>query len=270
MTNAFLTACSAGKNSPPVSSMASMPQGVTPAQWLETVHSLETRCAIDMYRGESFSRLAAVSFKLSTPLWIVSAELGFVHSQDRICSYDASFSNEVAIRVQDRFSGSKADWLAGLTRERGDGQWWNKYCNVICAVPVAYEDAVAELVPNAIFITARKELEARKLLYDRRLNDPRCPYRGRDSDYKARQAEHFADLIYPQFDQSLIEADLSQYKTRHRDGTRVKITDEQVLDVLRTTKPNSVSAALNSFLANGIAMGKKRLQQLWDLYSRPD
>lgn len=258
MNIAFVANCTVIKTAPVAIDFALMHRGITASEWLEKLKGLpHQKQAQDLYKGMAFDKCKRIAEKVHADFFIASAGLGIVKGDDWVPSYNATFSNEVPVRICDRFGGSNAEWLRALTIERD----WSKYDLVIACVADAYQVPVELTIPrNVLFITTSPG-PLWSIVYDRRLNDPRSPYRGGDVDFKARAAMHYFDHVFPKTRQA--DLDLSQWSPAQR-AKRLKITEAECIDWIRKNGDRRITIAHKTLLAQGIGYKVSRFREAFD------
>lgn len=258
MRAAFIVACSAGKSIPAEVDIYDFAP-LTPAGWADALSRQPLVKAKDLYTGESFRNFRLLLETTEYDPWVFSAGLGFVHFDKLVPSYEASFSNEVADKVYDRARMSRDEWVRKLIVATGN-HFVGEFDRVICALPDAYEDSAVNILGDEIILITARTCFKNALVFDRRLNDPNCPYRGRDVDYKFRMVKCVIEQGIT--DQAGVEAYLSQFEERKR-AVRPSISDAELVAWLERGTYRSFGAAHQSFLDAGIAMGKRRLEKFW-------
>lgn len=240
------------KSLPPRVRMQNMPVGITPEQWLEAFERCATTRAETLYLGGSFGRLTKLARMMKFDLFIASAGLGIIPGHLQVPSYEASFAQDSNIRVHNRYNGTHAEWLEALTRLQGtviDAD------QIIAVVPDSYEEPVSHaLGDNVLFITTRPGPK-RAVVYDRRLNDPASPYRGRDVDFKVRAAEHYFAQVWPG-----VDVNLSGWEAPTRQ-VRTPMTDAELMDWINTHQPSSPSGALRMLNEQGFGVYIRRIKR---------
>lgn len=93
------------------------PEECFPSQeWLNKLSSQKGLCpAIDVYVGDHWTRVVEV-YNQNVPVWIISAGYGLISADEKICSYNATFSPNDANSVSKFYSGES---LAEKNRT-----WW--------------------------------------------------------------------------------------------------------------------------------------------------
>lgn len=253
MKTALVIACSMHKTLPARLRMEDMPVGITPKEWQDELLKYRAIARADsLYLGSSFTRLRTLAYRHKLDLFIASAGLGIVPGYRDVPSYEASFAQDSAVRVHNRFDGTHSEWLRQLTRLQGTKL---DHDLVLAVVPDAYEEPVAHtLGDNVLFITTRPGPK-RAVVYDRRLNDPTSPYRGRDVDFKVRAAEHYFAQVWPG-----VDVDLSMYDAPARQ-VRAPMTDAELMSWLNTHQPSSPSGALRMLNDQGFGVYIRRIKR---------
>lgn len=232
--------------------MEAMPKGLSAGYWLSLLKDCATIRADKLYLGGSFGRLQRIAQKMQFDLYIASAGLGIVPGHLQVPGYEASFAQDSNVRVHNRYTGTHSEWLAELTRLQGtviDAD------QIVAVVPDAYEEPVAAaLGDDVLFITTRPGPK-RAVVYDRRLNDPTSPYRGRDVDFKVRAAEHYFAQVWPG-----VDVDLSMYDAPVRQ-VRAPMTDAELMGWLNTHQPSSPSGALRMLNEQGFGVYIRRIKR---------
>jgi len=292
---ALVTNCSARKSALGAAdllhrNLAKGPQSEVGDHWLAALERAPaTARARDLYSGRGVVRMQALADRLGAPLYIASAGLGLVKSEERVPSYDLSVSADTPSAVQrlidDDFSAK--DWWATLARspyatpinklfdENAD--------HLICiAVSNSYvpliSDELARLDKTRrdrlrLFGAADSKYQPalRPLLmpYDRRLD---TLVRGSKVDFAQRAAEHFivAMTTVKHFPNSVdeqrawITATLDEVPVKALEKRQV-VDDEKIMGLARklAAQGHSHTKALGILRKQGIACEQSRFRRLF-------
>lgn len=162
-----------------------------------------------LYIGRSILEARNISLDIGAPLFIVSAGIGLVESDEPISGYDISASGkgtELAVTLA-RFGASKSDWWHLLTSGKGFVWLLSEHpdATVLISLPSEYLDMVLDdlaAVPSGdlarirVFTSPAGQKKIRKvpglasLPYDERLESI-AGYAGTRSDFPQRALKHF-------------------------------------------------------------------------------
>jgi hypothetical protein len=292
---ALVTNCSARKSALGASdllhgNLAKGPQSAVAERWLAALEraSATTR-ARDLYSGRGVVRMQVLADRLGVPLYIASAGLGLVKSEERVPSYDLSVSADTPSAVQrliDHAFTAK-DWWANLSRSPYatpiDELFDENENHLICiAVSNSYvpliSDELARLDKTRrdrlrLFGAADSKYQPalRPLLmpYDRRLD---TLVRGSKVDFAQRAAEHFivamtTDKHFPNSvdeQRAWITATLDEVPVKALEKRQV-VDDAKIMGLARklAAQGHSHTKALGILRNQGIACEQSRFRRLF-------
>ena len=166
-----------------------------------------------LYVGRSILEARNISLDIGAPLFIVSAGIGLVESDEPISGYDISASGkgtELAVTLA-RLGASKSDWCHLLTSGKGFGWLLREHpdATVLISLPSEYLDMVlgdlaalpsGDLARVRVFTSPAGRKKIRKvpglasLPYDERLESI-AGYAGTRSDFPQRALKHFVTKL---------------------------------------------------------------------------
>jgi hypothetical protein len=224
VTAVLVTLCTRGKRlrAPPqlmASSIEAGAQGAVAEYWLAHLNGVGKRVrARALYKGRGFAEALATSANVGVPLWVASAGLGLVPAEERVPAYDLTVSPGAGAYVGDRVREgdfSPAAWWRAVNRDRGDGAPLAALIRsrgdgmVVVTVTRTYlkllqgdllsltDDEIRglRLVGLRGMLGVPERLRPWVMPYDGRLDGPRSPLRGAQSDFAQRAARHFVEHI---------------------------------------------------------------------------
>lgn len=208
MRIAIMSACSAKKSLPAQVSIADMPKGVRPQEWLAALEGKPICEAWGLYTGASvklFHKAMVQHPSLHIEMLVASAGLGIVHERDTIPSYEATFAAAGA-RVKDRFNGTNKQWMTELTALRK--RPLPEYDLIIAALPQKYREAIPDSLRNVLYLTLNEPGD-NAVSYDWRLYNASSPYRAGKVHLYGQMIRHYLDKVYPKAPNKV---DLSEYE----------------------------------------------------------
>lgn len=186
-------------------------------QWIARVtHAPHEHLARTLYCGRGFTESLSAAQLATTDLWIISAGLGLVLSNDKIPSYSLT----IASGAEDSIKGK-------ISSDFHPSEWWNAINSIsgrsisrlINDDPdrslflISLTQPYAPLILNDLLNLTSDSLARVRIVgimcsrnmpeqiqpicmpYDARINDPRC-YPGTMSDFAQRSAYHFVKNIW--------------------------------------------------------------------------
>ena len=186
-------------------------------EWRTRVSEMDGRHRADrLYCGRSFSESVVASKRLNAELWIVSAGMGLISTEDMIPAYNLSVSN-TSCSPGAHMNGS---WDSTLWWEDANKIWSpkrsirklisdNPKSLVIIALSGPYlhmvRDDLQQIIPTErdrvrliVHPANRSALTAlcgNIMPYDEKLDGPDSSFRGTQNDFAARAANHFCSLL---------------------------------------------------------------------------
>ncbi|GAB3647267.1 hypothetical protein GCM10028813_09360 [Ramlibacter alkalitolerans] len=261
----------------------------TARHWAEALAKHEPRLpAASLYVGRSIADAKFVAAHLRAPLYVASAGVGLVHSDDMVAPYDLTPANkdsglQVALSTHE---STAADWwqaicgrgLAGLLQE-------NPSAVLLAALPATYVQMLAPDLARCTHHELRRVrlftsragaaslpgvLSATVMPYDERLEAVR-QYAGTRADFPQRALRHFVErLSGHELDQraglELVRQALAKYCVP-RTIARTRASDEQVQQLIRTKwkATGGRSSVLLRYLRDEalVACEQARFGKLW-------
>lgn len=264
--HAIITACTNGKHhdADMRTTARDLPDGSlgdVSAEWKSRI-SLAPKVAVakDLYSGRSFSLAMSAAACAKAKLYVVSAGLGFLESEQQVPAYNLTVSRGTADcvlqRIEPRASG--ADWWQTLidlddvraTLTSTDGlilvAVGSAYLRMLEPVLLSLPDGSLDrlrIFAGAANSTTSVRLRAQILPYDARLDGPQSPIRGTKIDFASRALYHFVTTV---------------------------LRDQPSAEV--TTQAEQVEAIMGSWTRSSVSIGGRRsdadiktlLRQHWD------
>lgn len=215
----ILTACTQRKRFVPQSllsarSLASGALKDVSREWTKRLSQAESvATANDLYCGRSFVEAKKAAQIMRGDLYIASAGLGLLRSDDAAPAYNLTVSKGSPDCILDKLSGDHeaSDWWAAIATARAPFEAIEKTVGlIILALPSAYLRMVAPtlghlrhpVLERIRIIGSGREpselpanLSSQFLPYDERLDGPQSPIRGTKSDFASRAVRHFVEAV---------------------------------------------------------------------------
>lgn len=292
---ALVTNCSARKSAVGAAdllhrNLARGPQSAVGERWLAALkRAPATTRARDLYAGRGVVRMQALADQLGLPLYIASAGLGLVKSEERVPSYDLSVSADTPSAVQRLIDHAftARDWWANLSRSPYatpiNRLFDESADHLICiAVSNSYVPLISDELARLdkarrdrlrLFGAADSKYQPalRPMLmpYDRRLD---TLVRGSKVDFAQRAAEHFIVALttvkhFPtgvDEQRAWITATLGKVPIKALEKRQV-VDDEKIMGLARklSAQGHSHTKALGILRKQGIACEQSRFRRLF-------
>lgn len=260
------------------------------AAWRERIDRAEVVCkARDLYCGRSFFEAVKAAQHAQGDLYIVSAGLGLVSSNDEVPAYNLTVSKGTADCVMAKLERgvSEADWWEALGGSTTLLQVIDKEPRiVVIGLPSPYLRMIAPtlaLLSNDLLHKLRivggrdvpdldPRIETFRLTYDDRLDGPESSLPGTKADFASRAARHFveeilvnAPLASIDTHRSLVEASMSTWG-RPVAKVGIRVSDADLKSIVRTnwTRADGRSTKLLRILRDelNVACEQKRFSKL--------
>lgn len=186
-------------------------------EWIVRVqHAPHEHLARSLYCGRGFSESLSVAKLATTDLWVISAGLGLVSSNEKIPSYSLTIASGVDDSIKGRISSGfhPSEWwkiinsisgrsISKLINNDPDKSLFLISLNQPYATLILND--LLNLTPDSLtrvrivgMMCSKimpKQIQSICLPYDARINDPRC-FPGTMSDFAQRSAYHFVKNIW--------------------------------------------------------------------------
>lgn len=167
----------------------------------------------ELYCGRSFVEAKKAAQFVRGDLYIASAGLGLLRSDDDAPAYNLTVSKGSPDCILDKLSGDHeaSDWWAAIATARAPFEAIEKTVGlIILALPSAYLKMIAptlgqlrqSVLERIRIIGVGREtselsanLSNQFLPYDERLDGPQSPIRGTKSDFASRAVRHFVEAV---------------------------------------------------------------------------
>lgn len=246
-----------------------------------------------LYQGRSFSDARAVAQKLEAHLYVVSAGLGVIKSDEQVPHYNLTISEGVGsiATALSRSQSTAREWWALLTGPSGpaksirDALDWSKSTSVYVALPSTYLDmvtddllslSVEQLERVRVFTSAAGVSKLPEVLrkvcmpYDDRL-EGHAIYAGTKADFAQRAMRHFVEELKAQ---ELGAAAARDAVMQALQGLRKPVlpertrkTDEEIIDLIvhNWDRFNGHQSHLLRYLRDEalVACEQSRFRSLW-------
>jgi hypothetical protein len=233
-----ITTCTNRKRAPAVESLLcrTLPFGdmaLVAEEWTTRVlHAHHEHLAHSLYCGRGFSESLSAARMASTDLWVISAGLGLVLSNEKIPSYSLTLApgtdDSIKGRIKSDFHPS--DWWNAINSisERSIARLLNEDSDKSLFL-ISLTQPYAPLILNDLLNLTPESLTRVRIVglmcsknmpkqiqdvcmpYDARINDPRC-YPGTMSDFAQRTAYHFVKNIWNEYGYQSAEDDSAAIK----------------------------------------------------------
>jgi hypothetical protein len=183
--------------------------------WLELLANETTYRAAGLYCGRSAREAERTAALLEAPLLFASAGLGWIAADQSVPSYGATImdgEDNILAKLDD--DSDARGWWRWINRHSPFATSFEQAVQetagvILVALPGAYlamiEPDLLALAPDQLkrlriierLPTRRAALQDLTLPYDARLDAPASGFAGTRSDFYARAARHFAQVIHP-------------------------------------------------------------------------
>lgn len=292
---AVITICSNRKSvtPPPYStpvSLSKAEQTAVQASWLDNLSRLPALYSVDrLYAGRGFRLAEGAAAGVGAKLYVLSAGLGLVDSNQQVPAYRLTVSPGHADSVSERVQGNfdPAAWFLGLLQGPHSTQWANAFDHGHGRVLVALTRPYAKMIGSSLLGLPQNSLARLRIFgaslseflpaeihcaimpYDRRL-DAITP--GTRADFSQRALDHFVRSVTSHArvqdcasDSAAVRRELALVAAPQR-TQRPRQTDEEILRLIRVhlKSQSGIGRILRSLRdQDGVACEQSRFSRLY-------